>query len=150
MGPDHWVVRLGKRGANGSTRRDRDSACHRAARSLGPAGGEGEVLGDRTPRARRGSPARDHARRQTRRRSVCRRLRRTDAKSPDQFPRPADAGRCPRAGTRHRCRKTRARRAVNWLLDTNVISETTKRKPSSAVLAWVAAQPLETLYTASL
>ncbi len=39
---------------------------------------------------------------------------------------------------------------MNWLLDTNVISETTKRKPSPAVLAWVAAQPMETLYTASL
>lgn len=39
---------------------------------------------------------------------------------------------------------------MNWLLDTNVISETTKKKPSSGVLAWVAAQPTDTLYTASL
>jgi predicted nucleic acid-binding protein len=39
---------------------------------------------------------------------------------------------------------------LNWLLDTNVISETTKRSPSRRVLAWVGAQPVETLYTASL
>lgn len=39
---------------------------------------------------------------------------------------------------------------MSWLLDTNVISEATKRKPSADVLAWVAAQPAETLYTASL
>jgi len=39
---------------------------------------------------------------------------------------------------------------VNFLLDTNVISETTKRQPSPAVLAWVEAQPIDTLYTASL
>jgi toxin FitB len=39
---------------------------------------------------------------------------------------------------------------VSWLLDTNVISETTKRIPSPQVLGWVAAQPIETLYTASL
>ena len=39
---------------------------------------------------------------------------------------------------------------MSWLLDTNVISETTKRKPSPEVLAWVAAQPIDTLYTASL
>jgi predicted nucleic acid-binding protein len=39
---------------------------------------------------------------------------------------------------------------VNFLLDTNVISETTKQRPSPAVLEWVEAQPIETLYTASL
>jgi toxin FitB len=39
---------------------------------------------------------------------------------------------------------------VNFLLDTNVISETTKQRPSPAVLEWVGAQPIETLYTASL
>jgi len=39
---------------------------------------------------------------------------------------------------------------VNFLLDTNIISETTKRQPSPAVLAWVEAQPIDTLYTASL
>jgi predicted nucleic acid-binding protein len=39
---------------------------------------------------------------------------------------------------------------MSWLLDTNVISETTKRNPSPEVLAWVAAQPIETLYTAAL
>ncbi len=39
---------------------------------------------------------------------------------------------------------------MNFLLDTNVISETTKRQPSPAVLAWVEAQPIDTLYTASL
>jgi predicted nucleic acid-binding protein len=39
---------------------------------------------------------------------------------------------------------------VSWLLDTNVISETTKRIPSPHVLGWVAAQPIETLYTASI
>jgi toxin FitB len=39
---------------------------------------------------------------------------------------------------------------VNFLLDTNVISETTKRQPSAAVLAWVDAQAIDTLFTASL
>jgi predicted nucleic acid-binding protein len=39
---------------------------------------------------------------------------------------------------------------VNFLLDTNVISETTKRKPAPAVLEWVAGQSVDTLYTASL
>jgi predicted nucleic acid-binding protein len=39
---------------------------------------------------------------------------------------------------------------VSWLLDTNVISETTKRRPSPEVLGWIAAQPIETLYTASI
>jgi predicted nucleic acid-binding protein len=39
---------------------------------------------------------------------------------------------------------------VNFLLDTNVISETTKRLPAPAVLEWVAGQPVDTLYTASL
>jgi predicted nucleic acid-binding protein len=39
---------------------------------------------------------------------------------------------------------------LNWLLDANVILETTKRGPSPRVLAWVGAQPVETLYTASL
>lgn len=39
---------------------------------------------------------------------------------------------------------------MNFLLDTNVISETTKRKPASAVLQWVTGQSVDTLYTASL
>jgi predicted nucleic acid-binding protein len=39
---------------------------------------------------------------------------------------------------------------LNWLLDTNVISETTKRTPSPRVLAWIGAQPAATLHTASL
>jgi len=39
---------------------------------------------------------------------------------------------------------------VNFPLDTNVISETTKREPSPAVLEWVTAQSIERLDTASL
>lgn len=39
---------------------------------------------------------------------------------------------------------------MSWLLDTNVISETTKRKPSPEVMRWVETQPIDTLYTASL
>ena len=39
---------------------------------------------------------------------------------------------------------------MSWLLDTNVISETAKRNPSPAMLKWVAAQPVDTLYTVSL
>jgi predicted nucleic acid-binding protein len=39
---------------------------------------------------------------------------------------------------------------MNFLLDTNVISETTKRQPAAAVLEWVAGQSIDTLYTASL
>ena len=36
------------------------------------------------------------------------------------------------------------------VLDTNVISELMRAKPHPAVLAWVAAQPRATLYTASI
>ena len=39
---------------------------------------------------------------------------------------------------------------MTWLLDTNVISETTKRVPSAEVMSWVAGQPVTTLYTMSL
>jgi predicted nucleic acid-binding protein len=39
---------------------------------------------------------------------------------------------------------------VTWLLDTNVISEPTKRFPSPEVMGWVAKQPVTTLYTTSL
>jgi len=39
---------------------------------------------------------------------------------------------------------------VTWLLDTNVISEPTRRAPSPAVMAWVGAQPTSALYTVSL
>ncbi len=45
---------------------------------------------------------------------------------------------------------TSSRFAVNFLLDTNVISEATKRQPSPAMLEWVGAQPIDTIYTASL
>jgi predicted nucleic acid-binding protein len=36
---------------------------------------------------------------------------------------------------------------VTWLLDTNVISEPTKRTPSPEVMGWVNAQPIQSLYT---
>ncbi len=39
---------------------------------------------------------------------------------------------------------------MRWLLDTSVISETTKRSPSRDVMGWVNDQPLERLYTLSL
>lgn len=39
---------------------------------------------------------------------------------------------------------------MTWLLDTNVISEPTKRNPSAEVMDWVSAQPVTTLYTVSL
>jgi predicted nucleic acid-binding protein len=39
---------------------------------------------------------------------------------------------------------------LTWLLDTNVISEPTKRFPSPEVMSWVGAQRLETLHTLSL
>jgi len=39
---------------------------------------------------------------------------------------------------------------VTWLLDTNVISEPTKRVPSPAVMRWVGDQPVNALYTVSL
>jgi len=39
---------------------------------------------------------------------------------------------------------------MSWLLDTNVISEPTRRAPSPEVMGWVGAQPVTTLYTASL
>lgn len=36
------------------------------------------------------------------------------------------------------------------LLDTNVISEPLRREPEARVIAWIDAQPLETLYLASI
>jgi toxin FitB len=39
---------------------------------------------------------------------------------------------------------------VTWLLDTNVLSEPTKRVPSPNVVGWVGAQPVTTLYTVSM
>jgi toxin FitB len=36
---------------------------------------------------------------------------------------------------------------TGWLLDTNVLSELRRRKPSPKVVAFVAGQPLEQLYT---
>jgi predicted nucleic acid-binding protein len=39
---------------------------------------------------------------------------------------------------------------VTWLLDTNVISEPTRRTPSPEVMGWVGAQPTSALYTVSL
>ncbi len=32
---------------------------------------------------------------------------------------------------------------MSWLLDTNVLSETTRPQPSAVVLAWLAAQPVD-------
>jgi toxin FitB len=39
---------------------------------------------------------------------------------------------------------------MNWLLDTNVISETKKSKKSPDVMSWVTAAPLASLFTSSL
>lgn len=39
---------------------------------------------------------------------------------------------------------------MRWLLDTNVISEATRRTPSTEVLRWIAGQPTESLHTLSL
>ena len=39
---------------------------------------------------------------------------------------------------------------MNWLLDTNVISETHKLKPSVAVVAWIASAPLSQLHTSAM
>ncbi len=39
---------------------------------------------------------------------------------------------------------------MKWLLDTNVISEATRKVPSPEVLAWVGDQKLETLCTLTL
>jgi len=39
---------------------------------------------------------------------------------------------------------------LTWLLDTNVLSEGTKRNPSVAVAGWIRAQPLTALFTMSL
>ena len=39
---------------------------------------------------------------------------------------------------------------MTWLLDTNVISEPTKRSPSPQVMGWVDGQPTAALYTVSL
>jgi len=39
---------------------------------------------------------------------------------------------------------------VNWLLDTNVLSEPAKRTPSPEVMGWVGTQPVESLFTLSL
>lgn len=39
---------------------------------------------------------------------------------------------------------------MTWLLDTNVISEPTRRAPSPEVMGWVDAQPVTALYTVSL
>ena len=39
---------------------------------------------------------------------------------------------------------------TQWLLDTNVLSELRRPKPSAKVLAFVAAQPLEALYVSTV
>jgi toxin FitB len=39
---------------------------------------------------------------------------------------------------------------MNWLVDTNVISETKKSKESPEVMAWVSAAPLKSLFTSNL
>jgi len=39
---------------------------------------------------------------------------------------------------------------TGWLLDTNILSELRRRKPESKVLAFVAAQPLESLYVSTV
>lgn len=39
---------------------------------------------------------------------------------------------------------------TGWLLDTNVLSELRRRKPEPKVLAFVAAQPLESLYVSTV
>ena len=39
---------------------------------------------------------------------------------------------------------------MNWLLDTNVVSETRKPKPASEVVGWIAATPLSQLYTSTI
>ncbi|WP_363331209.1 type II toxin-antitoxin system VapC family toxin [Bradyrhizobium sp.] len=39
---------------------------------------------------------------------------------------------------------------MGWLLDTNILSELSRPRPEHKVLAFVAAQPLETLYVSSV
>jgi predicted nucleic acid-binding protein len=39
---------------------------------------------------------------------------------------------------------------TGWLLDTNVLSELRRRKPARSVVAFVAAEPLESLYISSI
>ena len=39
---------------------------------------------------------------------------------------------------------------MNFLLDTNVVSETTRPQPSAAVLDWIAAQPGESLFICAI
>ena len=39
---------------------------------------------------------------------------------------------------------------MNFLLDTNVVSETTRPQPSAMVLGWIAAQPGESLFISAI
>jgi toxin FitB len=39
---------------------------------------------------------------------------------------------------------------MNWLIDTNVISETRKRQPSENVMAWISSAVLSNLFTSSM
>ena len=39
---------------------------------------------------------------------------------------------------------------TNWLLDTNILSELRRRKPERKVVAFVAAQPLESLFVSAV
>jgi len=39
---------------------------------------------------------------------------------------------------------------LSWLLDTNVVSEPSKGAPDLGVLAWIAAQPLESLFLSAV